>query len=158
MFSDHAVCPAAFAERVVLHIELLRIHSFPPFSFAVGSGQDPVIRDSHLVPIAVITSGRLIPCPGMVCVQADPERKTMLAGCRSPFGENVSFRTDIYRIPRLVFAVPEVEVVMMVAQHKEILRTNTFVNCHKTVRIPLFSLEKRQYILETDFRRVPPIT
>ena len=79
----------------------------------VGSGQDPVIRDSHLVPIAVITSGRLIPCPGMVCVQADPERKTMLAGCRSPFGENVSFRTDIYRIPRLVFAVPEVEVVMI---------------------------------------------
>ena len=56
--------------------------------------------------------------------------------------------TNVHRVPALVLAVPKVEVIVMIAQREEILCANLLVELHQRIRIPTFSLEKGQDVLE----------
>ena len=150
-------CPATFAEWMVLNVKLLRIHTFPPFPFAVSSCHATIIRDALFVSFKIVSLGGLIPCPGMVGMETYTEWEIILA-CRScPFGKNVAFRSDILGIPGLILAIPQVEVIVMVAKHEEILSAYAFIKFHKTIGFPFLSFEERKDVFKTYCRGVSVI-
>lgn len=51
----------------------------------------------------------------------------MLAASLGPLGEQVTLRSDCLGVPLLILAVSQVEVVMMVAERKEILGSNLLI-------------------------------
>ena len=135
------VIPTVFAHRVVLCIKVLRVVTLPPFSFTVCFSQLSIVRYAFFRPDCIVALSGLIPCPCMVGMQADTKRKTVFTGCLLPFSQYVTLRPHIYRVPRLVLAVPKVEIIMMIAQCKEILRTYLLIESHQRIRIPMFSLK-----------------
>ncbi len=60
-------------------------------------------------------------------MKAYAERHVVLTASFGPFGKNVALWTDGLRVPFLIFAVPEVKVVVVVAECEEIARTNLFI-------------------------------
>ena len=92
----------------------------------------------------------------MVGMQAYAKFQSMLAASLGPLGEQVTLRPDCLGVPLLILAVPEVEVVMMVAECKEILGTYLLIQPYKIVGIPLLGFEKwKDVLLPTGVRSWP---
>ncbi len=99
--------PCVAAERVVLHVQFLRVVAFPPFAFAVFFCQNAcVVRYSGIRAGLVGSLRCFIPRPRVRGVYAHAEGQVVFAGSLLPFGEYVAFRAHIYRVPALVLAVP----------------------------------------------------
>ena len=145
---NHPIGPGALAQRMVLGIEFLRVVAFPPCSLAIFLRQPAIIGHAHLVTLGVVATRRFVPRPGMVGMERDAEGQTCLFGSCCPSCQDVLVRADVHRIPALVLAVPEVEVIVMIAQREEILCANFLVELHQRIRIPAFSLEEGQDVLE----------
>lgn len=75
-------------------------------------------------------------------MQADAEIEAMLAGCLGPTFEDVLLRPHVHRVPRLILAVPQVEVVVMVTQGEKVLGTYLLIESHQLVGVPLLGLEQ----------------
>ena len=146
-----AVVPAVLAQRMVLRVKVLRVVAFPPFALAVGRGELAVIRNTLLRPFQVVPLRRLVERPGVVGVQAYAEAQPILARRPGPFVQYVALRPHVYRVPRLVLAVPKVHVIMVVAEGEEILRAYLLIESHEAVRVPLLGFPHRYYVLEAHF-------
>ena len=85
-------------------------------------------------------------------MKAYSEIEAIFSGCLFPSGQNIFLGSHVDRIPGLVLAVPQVHVVMMVTQGKEILCTYLLVKGHQLVGIPVFSFPQRNDVLESELR------
>ena len=90
----------------------------------------------------------------MVGMERDAQREAVLLGSTCPAFKDVALRTHTNGVPRLVFGVPEVEVVVVVTQHEEVLRPCPLVALHQLVGVPVLGLEEGQNVLEPHLRRV----
>ena len=128
---------ATLAQRVVLGIQFLRVVAFPPSSFSILLGQSSVVWDTAFLALLVAPLRRFHPRPSMGGMDAHAETQSV-GTCRLfPSGKDVFPGTHIHTVPRLVLAVPKVEIVVVVAHGEEILGTRLFVKCQQAVRIPL---------------------
>ena len=147
-----AIAPRIIAHGMILAIEMLWVESFPPFALTVGLGEIAVIEDACLRPLQIETLGWLIPCPRMIGMEGDAEGQTSLLGCTGPSFEDILLRTDAHGVPLLILRVPEVEIVVVVAEHEEILCTAALITFHECLWIPLLCLEEGQDVLEAELR------
>ena len=98
---------------------------------------------------------RLIPYPCVVGMEGDAQRKSGFLGSFGPAVEDISFRADIHGVPLLVFAVPEVEIVVVVAKHKEIACASfLLIEFHQLVGCPVLCLEQREDFFEPHLGRM----
>ena len=119
---NHAITPATFTHRMILCIQILGIISFPPLTFTILFSEFSIIRNTCFRPLSIITLWRLIPGPGMIGMETNTKRKLVFTRSLLPFCKNIPLRSHVHRVPRLVPAIPEIHIVMMITQSKEILR------------------------------------
>ena len=136
---------------MILGIQILRVVTFPPFTFTVFFHQSSIVMNVFFVTIRVSKAGRFVEKPGVSGVESDAEAKPVLTHSFFIFSDNIPVRTHIDRIPGLVLAVPEVHVVVMISHCHEIPRTGSFVKFYDSFRIPFFSLPLVDYVLESEF-------
>lgn len=74
-------------------------------------------------------------------MQAHTKFKAMLAASVGPTGKKVFFRTDCSRVPGLILAVPQVEIVVMVAESEKVLSSKLLVETDNAIGVPTFGLE-----------------
>ena len=67
--------------------------------------------------------------------------KGSLLGSLGPAFENIFLGAYVLRVPGLVFRVPQVVVVVVVAQHKEVLCPTTLIAFYQGLRVPLLGFE-----------------
>ena len=144
---DGSIVPRSLAHRMILAVEHLWIKSFPPLAFTVFFSQVTIIKDTSFRTFQVVALCRFEPRPCMVSMERDAQRQPLLFGCCSPFSQDVTLGPNVLRVPRLVLRIPQVVVVVVIAQDKEILRTTAFIAGHKAVRLPVLSFEQRKDIL-----------
>ena len=151
---DLHVRPRAVAHGVILLVEHLGVVTLPPLAFAVGLGQLAVIIHARLGTVDIIALGRLIPRPRMIGMKRDAQGQSGFLGGTGPAVEDIALGTDVLRVPGLVLRVPQVVVVVVVAENEEILRPTALVLLDECLGIPAFGLEQRQDILEAELRRM----
>src|SRR6185295_8450951 len=127
---------ARFADGMVLRIERLRIEAVPPKSLAVRFRQPSVISQAGERTAFVGVPRRLVPGPGMRRVFAHAEAESVSAGRFGPACDEILLRPDARGVPRLILAVPVVEVVVMIGERDEVLRAGALVERHEFVRVP----------------------
>ena len=103
-----------------LLIEFLRVKPFPPGACPILFGQPSVVRNTGERTFRVSAAGRFIPAPGVGCMDAYAQPEAVFAGRRRPFAHDVPLWAQGDGIPALVFAVIQVEVVMVVRQREEV--------------------------------------
>ena len=143
---------AAGAARVVLRVEVLRVEAVPPLALAVGLGELAVVGHAGERAGLVRALRRLVPRPGVRGVHADAEPQAVRARGLGPAADQVLLRADGDRVPRLVLAVPEVEIVVVVGQREEILGARPLVERHELLRIPPLRLPEMDDVLEAELR------
>ena len=114
---------AALRERRPVKVH--RIHAFPPFSFSVQNRLQRIVR--HALHRARLVAGvthrhELAPSPGRRVVKADAKTHSMLARDFFPSADDVHLGTDVHRVPRLIFRIPAIEIVVMNAHRHEVTR------------------------------------
>ena len=149
---DGSIPPGPLAHGMLLLVELLRVEAFPPFALAIFLGEMTIVVDARFRAVQVVALRRFIPRPCMIGVEGDAQRQASLLRCLRPLIEDIALRTDVLRVSGLILRVPEVVVVVVIAQHEEILCTTTLVACDEFVGIPFLCLEERQHILEAELR------
>ena len=82
-------------------------------------------------------------------MDAHSHRQPVLAAGVAPAFHEVFPRPHVYRVPLLIGAVPQVEVVVMVAQRHEILCAGLLVELHQGLGIPFFSLPMVYQVLQS---------
>ena len=132
---------AVFGGLVLLGVELLRIeaHFAPPRARAVFLRQ-------HAVEVA----GRLVPVPCVRRVDAHAPVKPGAADRLAPLADDVALRADPDGVPFLVFAVPQVEVVVVVRHGDDVLRAHAFEELCELRRIPFVALPLVDHVLEPE--------
>src|ERR1039457_2317035 len=113
-----------------LAIEHLRIHALPPFSLAVRDGLHSIVRSSCKWSgrIAFITNRKkLIPRPVRRSVIAHSKTQAIGTGDLGPRAHDVALPAYIGAIPRLMFRIPAVEVIVVSSESNQILGSSTFV-------------------------------
>ena len=85
----------------------------------------------------------------MVGMEGDAQRQSGLLGSLGPTVEDVLLGTDVLRVPLLILRIPKVEIVVVIAEHEEILGATALIAFDKGLGIPLLGLEEGQDILET---------
>ena len=125
---------------VALLVKILRVEAVPPFAFSVGFRQFAVVGHSGQRTGLVGALGDFIPAPCVRSVQAHAERQPLIVRGLRPAGDQIFLRADRHGIPRLVGAVPQVEVVVVVAQLDEVLGAGPFIEGHEFFRIPVLGL------------------
>ena len=95
---NHSVVPAVLTQWMVLCIQILRIISFPPFSFSVCLGQFSIVWNSFLRTFRVMTLRRLIPAPRMVGMQADSKIQSVFSCRFLPSGQNIFLRGTVWLV------------------------------------------------------------
>ena len=88
-------------------------------------------------------------------MERDAQRQSRLLRGLGPAVEDVALRADVLRVPGLVLRVPEVVVVVVVAQHEEVLCAAALVALHQRLGVPFLRLEQGQDVLEAHLRGVP---
>ena len=84
-------------------------------------------------PSSIVSLGSLIPTPGMVCMQTDPQNKVHVYALLFPILSIYLFRPHINRVPWLILTIPKVHIIMMVTQSKKILSTYFFIKCNQLI-------------------------
>ena len=143
------------ADGVVLRIQFLRVDAIPPQAFAIGLGQFAIVRNARQRPGLVASLGLFIPAPGARRMHADSELHAGLAGELRPYPHNVFLRPGVHRIPRLIFRVEIVEVVMVIGHRNQELRASAFEPLDQRGRIPLLRLPFVDNVLEAELRGMP---
>ena len=137
---------------MVLLIEHLWVVAFPPFTFAVFLCQLPVVIHTRLGTIHIVALSWLVPRPCVVSMERDAQGQSRLLGSLCPTVKDILLRADILRIPGLILRVPQVVVVVVVAQHEEILCPATLVLLYQSLGIPFLSFEEGQDVLKAKLR------
>ncbi len=147
--------PCVAAERVVLHVQFLRVVAFPPFAFAVFFCHNAcVVRYSGIRAGLVCSLRCFIPRPRVRGVYAHAEGQAVFTGSLLPFGKYVAFRTHVYRVPALVLAVPEVHIVVVVAHGEKVLCADALVERNEFFGIPVLGFPFVDYVHKAELRRV----
>lgn len=126
---------------MILGIKHLGVEAIPPLALSVGGSKTPVVGDSDLVAVAVVTACGFIEYPGVVGMQAYTKFKTMLVASVGPPCEKIFFRTDCSRVPGLILAVPQVEIVVMVAESEKVLSSKLLIETDNAIGVPTLGLE-----------------
>ena len=142
---DVALTFPSLAVLMALSVELLRVQALPPLLRAVRIELVAIL----LRQIAVILLRPLHPCPRVAGMHTNTQRQPVLLASVSPSADDVLLRTHVHRVPLLVRAVPQVEVVVMIAESEEISRTDTLVELHKRIGIPVLSLPVAAQFLQS---------
>ena len=134
---------AVLTPFVPLFVQILRVVTFPPFSFSVRLRQltVEVLRTFH-------------PRPRMRGMDAHTQRQTIFLTSRSPFAHDIPFRPHVHGVPRLVLTVPKVEIIVVITQSHEITCPYALIETNQRIRFPLFRLPFVNHILETEIFRV----
>ncbi|OPZ94030.1 MAG: hypothetical protein BWY72_02400 [Bacteroidetes bacterium ADurb.Bin416] len=132
---------------MALSIKILRIQPFPPGANPVGLGQ-----------VAIPILRRFQPGPGMRSVHTYPKGQTVGLGCLCPTAHDIFAGTDSHGIPRLIAAFIQVEVVVMIGQCKEILRTSFFIQFDQGIRFPFFGFPRIDDVFEAKLIRTTVLT
>ena len=66
--------------------------------------------------------------------------QTISFACVCPFTDNIAVRTYIHRVPFLIGGIPQVKVVVMLTQRKEVACPYALIESHQLLRIPVFGL------------------
>ena len=164
--APRVVAPGAVAEVVLLTVEALRIEAAPPLVRAVGVllvavllREPSVVFHADFVALNVETARGFIPGPGVVGMEGDAEGQSVFLSRFRPSLQDVLLGADVDGVPLLILRVPEVEVVVVVAQSEEILRPHLFfIELHQSVRVPVFGLPQGQDVLEAHLRRMAVVT
>ena len=135
-------------------IEHLRVLAFPPLSLAVGLGENAVIGNALKDTTGIGILGAVIPTPCSRGMNAHAEAEACLPRSTLPPSHNVLVRAFHRGVPWMVLAVPEVEVVVMIGQCYEILRTGTLIETDKPLRIPVLGFPLMGQVFESHFRRM----
>ena len=72
-----------------------------------------VVRHALERPIEIAQESRLIPPQRIVAMKRDAEPDAFLVGRLLPTAEDVAVRAYLHRIPRLIFRVPQIKIVVM---------------------------------------------
>ena len=148
------VVPRAVAHGVVLGVELLGVETFPPLAFAIGLGELAIVIYAGFRTVLIVTLCGFVPGPGMVGMERDTQWQSGFLGSTGPAFEDILMRTDVLGVPLLILRIPQVEVVVVIAQYKEVLSTTTLVALHERLGIPLLGLEQGKDVLETELGRM----
>ena len=143
---DGAAALPPGAVLVVLGVELLRVESFPPLALAVGLGQ-----------VAVVRLRGLQPRPGMRGVYADAEGQSGLLAGVAPAAGQVLLGSDVHRVPLLVGRVPQVEVVVVVAQCHEVACTHALVEADQLLGVPVLGFPVVAEVFQSECGRVAEV-
>jgi hypothetical protein len=87
-------------------------------------------------------------------MNTDRKTQAILARRRRPAAEQVLARPDVYGVPRLIFGIPIVEVVVVNGQRHEIPGAILFVESQELFGIKMFRLPLVYNVLETVCRRM----
>ena len=87
----------------------------------------------------------------MRAVHRHAQGQVVLLTGSSPLAYDVALGSQVHRVPLLVGRVPQVEVVVVLTQRKEITGTHALVQGHQLFRIPLLSLPVAYQLLQTIF-------
>ena len=136
------------ANRMVLRVEILRVETVPPLALAFGLRQLAVVRHASERAIGIGALGNFIPAPGAPGVNAHRKAQTVFARRRRPAADQIFLRPDGDGIPRLVFGIEQVEVVVMDGQRHEILRAVFFVERQQLVGVKVRRLPDMNDVLE----------
>ena len=140
---------------VILAVEILGIESLPPFALPIGLSQLAIIGNPCLRTFLISPLASLHPVVGVGAMHGDGEFQTSCARGFFPITNNVALWPDSYGIPRLIFGIPAIEVVMMVGECHEILRASPLVESHHFFRIPVLCMPERIDVLESELTRMP---
>ncbi len=141
--ADAAAGAVSHAGRVALLVEVLRVVAFPPQALAVVGGEQSVVVLRHL-----------IPRPRVRGVNRDAQGQSILLAGLAPGFQDVLLGAHVHRVPWLVGALPEVEVVVMLTEGHEIAGTHVLVELHQGVGVELVGFPFVNHILETELRGV----
>src|ERR1039458_2183147 len=119
-----------------LLVEILWIKSVPPFAFAISLGQFAVVGHARERAGFVRTLGDFIPAPRVSRVQADTKRQALIFRRLGPAGNEILLRADLHGVPRLIRAVPQIKVVMVVAESDKVLCAGALVEGDEFFGVP----------------------
>lgn len=85
----------------------------------------------------------------------DPEFQSVRASNLLPRPYDVLFRPDVHAVPRLVFRIPTIEIVVVVAERDEVLGPGFGVEANEFLGIPAFRPPGMTDVFITKLRGVP---
>src|ERR1700683_2991864 len=71
-----------------------------------------------------------------------------------PPGNEISGRTQINRIPRLILTIPSVHVIVAICQRHKVLRARSFIEGNQLIRVPVGCRPERNDICEAEYGRM----
>ncbi len=125
-------------------VKALRIESLPPLLLALRLSEDSVVRDPGLGSRLVCTVRGLKPPPVPGLMYGDAESQSSACAPLPPMcskqgtaGYDIPMRTNGCCIPRLVFRIPRIEVVVMIRERHENPRACLLVSRDQLVGVPI---------------------
>ena len=86
--------------------------------------------------------GDFIKTPRVRGVDADAERQSLFVRRLGEVADDVLLRADIHGVPRLIFGIIQIKVVVMVGHGEKVLRAGSFVERDEFFRGPSFPPSK----------------
>src|SRR5450759_3932126 len=143
-----------FAGDMVLGVQILRIEAIPPVTRAGRLGQFSVVRNTGQRAVPVGSLRHFVPHPGVRGVNADTESQAVIPRGARPSADQIFLRADFDGVPRLIFAIEVIEIVVMVGQCAEILRPRPLVQADEFVGVPVLCFPLMDHVLESEFGRM----
>ena len=133
-------------------IEHSWIVAFPPLALAIGESKVAVVGYSSLVATLVTAKSGLPPPPCIFMMEGHSIAHVILVARIHPLAQQVTLRTDIHRVPRLVTRVPKVVVVVMnTLYHKEACSC-FLIKGSEAIRVKLCGIPCAQHVLVSHLR------
>ena len=138
------------AVGMVLRIQFLRVKTFPPFFRPIGIQGIAIFFRK----IAIVGLRRFEPRPCMTCMNTNPDRQIQFPTFLHPLSDNISSGADCSRIPFLIWAIPEVHVVVVIGENHNITCAHALIEFNQLLRIPVFSFPFIAEILHAEILRI----
>ena len=90
-------------------------------------------------------------------MQADPERQALIVRGLCPAGDKVFLRAHPHTVPRLICAIPQVEIIVVIGQRHKVLCAGAFVERDQFFRVKLLRLPRMNDFLEAGLRWRPVV-
>ena len=123
--------------RVLAAIKNFRVEVLPPLALAVRGGEHAIVGDSGERALAVAKPRDLHPPPVSRRMDGDAEAHSPLAGRGRPAAEHVPLRSEVDRIPDMVFRVPGIEAIVVIRQTEEELGPGRLIARHEGIGVPI---------------------
>ena len=143
------------ADGMVLGIQILRVEAVPPQTPAVGLGQLAVVGHASQRPGFIAALRVFIPAPSPRAMNTHTEGQPGFTGEPGPSANDVLFRPHPDRIPRLIFRIEHVHVVVVVGHRDKKSGPGALVTFDERGRIPLVRLPFMDDIFESKLRGMP---